>query len=53
MLVRLAHKHRVRLRRTYKRLGKVALIRHQRYAHAQQFKRANRMLRTLAPSWGV
>jgi hypothetical protein len=28
-------------------LGKFALIRHQRYAHAKQFKRANRALRTL------
>lgn len=27
--------------------GKFALIRHQPYAHAQQFKRANKTLRTL------
>ena len=29
------------------RVGKFALIKHQRYAHAKQFKRANRMLRKL------
>jgi IS5 family transposase len=29
------------------RVGKYALIKHQRYAHAKQFKRANRALRTL------
>ena len=28
-------------------MGKFALIKHQRYAHAKQFKRANRSLRTL------
>lgn len=28
-------------------MGKFALIKHQRYAHAKQFKRANRALRTL------
>lgn len=46
-LVRLADKHGVRLRQSYKRVGKFALIKHQRYAHAKQFKRANRALRTL------
>jgi IS5 family transposase len=46
-LVRLAHKHGVRLRQSYVRVGKFALIRHQRYAHAKQFKRANRALKTL------
>ncbi len=46
-LVKLAHKHGVTLRQSYKRVGKNALIRHQRHAHAKQFKRANRMLRTL------
>jgi IS5 family transposase len=35
------------LRQSYTRVGKFALIRHQRYAHAKQFKRANRALRTL------
>ncbi|MET4278906.1 putative TPR repeat methyltransferase [Bradyrhizobium sp. F1.2.2] len=28
-------------------MGKFALIQHQRYAHAKQFKRANRALKTL------
>jgi len=46
-LVKLAHKHGVTLRQSYKRVGKRALIGHQRHAHAKQFKRANRMLRTL------
>ncbi len=52
LLVRLAHRHGVRLRQSYTRLGKIALIRHQRYAHAKQFKRANRMLRTLRTQLG-
>ena len=46
-LVRLAHKVGLDLRQSYVRLGKQALIRHQRYAHAKQFKRANRALRSL------
>jgi transposase, IS5 family len=46
-LVRLARKHGVRLRQSYERVGKLALIKHQRYAHAKQFKRANKALRTL------
>ncbi len=46
-LVRLAKKHGVVLRQPYERVGKYALIAHQRYAHAKQFKRANRALRTL------
>ena len=46
-LVRLAEKHGLRLRQSYKRVGKFALIKHQRYAHAKQFKRANKALRTL------
>src|SRR5437667_3307810 len=37
----------VELRQSYARVGKSALIQHQRYAHAKQFKRANRALRTL------
>jgi len=37
----------VALRQSYARVGKFALIQHQRYAHAKQFKRANRMLRKL------
>ena len=35
------------LRQSYTRVGKFALIQHQRYAHAKQFKRANRALRKL------
>ena len=46
-LVRLARKHKIELRQSYQRVGKAALIRHQRYAHAKQFKRANRELRML------
>ena len=46
-LVRLAQRHGVALRQSYARVGKFALIQHQRYAHAKQFKRANRKLKTL------
>jgi IS5 family transposase len=46
-LVKLAQKHGIKLRQSYARVGKFALIRHQRYAHAKQFKRANRALKTL------
>src|SRR6266566_1869943 len=46
-LVRLAKAHGVALRQSYARVGKFALIKHQRYAHAKQFKRANRALKTL------
>ena len=46
-LVKLARKHGVTLRQSYKRVGKRALIGHQRHAHAKQFKRANRALRKL------
>ncbi|WP_188826608.1 IS5 family transposase, partial [Brucella endophytica] len=46
-LVKLARKNGVTLRQTYVRVGKLALIRHQRYAHAKQFKRAGKALRTL------
>jgi IS5 family transposase len=35
------------LRQSYQRVGKHALIAHQRYAHAKQFKRANRALKTI------
>ena len=47
ILVRLAKKHGVRLRQSYARVGKFALIDHQRYAHAKQFKRARRALKKL------
>ena len=46
-LVRLAKKHGIALRQTYARVGKYALIKQQRYAHAKQFKRAKRSLRRL------
>ena len=46
-LVRLAKKTGVELRQSYERVGKHALIAHQRYAHAKQFKRANRALKTI------
>jgi hypothetical protein len=46
-LVRLARKHGVALRQSYARVGKLALIGQQRYAHAKQFKRATKCLRTL------
>jgi len=46
-LVRLAKKHGLILRQSYARIGKHALIAHQRYAHAKQFKRANRALRKI------
>ncbi len=47
ILVRLANGAGIRLRQSYRRVGKFALIKHQRYAHAKQFKRANRALRML------
>src|ERR1700719_1574119 len=46
-LVKLAKKLGVKLRQSYTRVGKFELIRHQRYAHARQFNRANRALRKL------
>jgi IS5 family transposase len=46
-LVRLAKKLGVELRQSYARVGKFALIKHQRYAHAKQFRRAQRALRKL------
>lgn len=46
-LARLARKHGVALRQSYARVGKRALIAHQRYAHAKQLKRANRALKKL------
>jgi IS5 family transposase len=46
-LVKLAKKCGVELRQSYTRVGKFALIQHQRYAHAKQFKRAKRALRKL------
>ena len=46
-LVKRAKAHGVHLRQSYVRVGKFALIKHQRYAHAKQFGRAKRKLRTL------
>jgi len=46
-LVRQAKAAGIDLRQSYKRVGKYALIMHQRYAHAKQYKRANRRLRKL------
>jgi IS5 family transposase len=46
-LVKLARKTGLDLRQSYVRVGKFALIKHQRYAHAKQFKRANKALRKL------
>ena len=41
-LVKPAKRLGVELRQSYMRVGNFALIKHQRYAHAKQFKRANR-----------
>jgi transposase, IS5 family len=46
-LVKLARKTGVGLRQSYQRVGKRALIAYQRYAHAKQFKRAHRALKTI------
>ena len=46
-LVKLAKKHGIPLRQSYKRVGKRTLIMHQRYAHAKHYKRARKALRTL------
>lgn len=46
-LVALARKAGLDLRQSYTRVGKFALIKHQRYAHAKQFKRAGKALRKL------
>ena len=46
-LVSLADRRGVKLRQSYRRVGKFALIMHQRYAHARQFGRAKRSLRKL------
>src|SRR3546814_12357110 len=51
-LVRLAREQGVILRQSYTRVGKRALIKHQRYAHAHQFKRAGKALRALKTRLG-
>ena len=51
-LVRLAKKNGIRLRQSYARVGTIALIKQQRYAHARQFKRANRALKRIRTMLG-
>ena len=46
-LVRQATDQGIKLRQSYKRVGKDALIMHQRYAHAKHYKRARKKLKTL------
>ena len=46
-LVKQAKRAGIDLRQSYTRVGKRALIAHQRYAHAKQYKRARRQLRKL------
>jgi len=43
----LARRHGVKLRQSYVRVGKLALIKSQRYAHAKQFRRHRRQLKFL------
>lgn len=47
MLVRLAGEWGVQLRQSYRRVGKLALIKQGRYAHAKQHNRARRELKRL------
>src|SRR3546814_20094561 len=51
-LVRLAREQGVILRQSYTRVDKRALIKHQRYAHAHQSKRAGKALRALKTQLG-
>src|SRR3954451_10496738 len=51
-LVRLAKAHGLVLRQSYARVGKHALIRHQRSAHARQFNRAAKALRRIRTMLG-
>lgn len=46
-LVRLARQHEIKLRQSYSRLGPRALRKASAYAHARQFKRAKKEVRTL------
>jgi IS5 family transposase len=46
-LVKQARAAGLELRQSYVRVGKKALIQHQRYAHAKQFKRAGKQLKRL------
>jgi IS5 family transposase len=52
ILVRLAQRCGIKLRQSYARVGKFALIKHQRYAHAKQFKRHHGQLRLLRTRLG-
>ncbi|MDE2602194.1 MAG: IS5 family transposase [Bradyrhizobium sp.] len=51
-LNRLASRHGVRLRQSYSRVAKAAAMMAGRYAHAKQFKRHQRQLRTLRSRLG-
>src|SRR5690606_38945112 len=51
-LVKQAKKSGLKLRQTYERVGKYALIQCQRYAHAKQFKRANKARRKIGTYLG-
>ena len=51
-LVRLAGKSGVQLRQSYRRVGKTAFVRSQRYAHARQFNRARAQTRKLRTCLG-
>jgi IS5 family transposase len=51
-LVRLAKRHGLTLRQSYVRVGKFALIKHQRYRHAKHFKRAKACLRKIKTQLG-
>ena len=52
-LVRLAAHVGAELRQSYARVGKLALIKHQRYAHAHQFKRATEACAGSRPIWAA
>ena len=52
MLGREARPHGIKLRQSYVRVGKLALIKAQRYAHAKQFKRHKEQLKLLRTRLG-
>jgi IS5 family transposase len=47
LLVKQAVKEGIKLRQSYQRLGKIALVKQGRYAHAKQMRRARREMRKL------
>ena len=49
----LARRHGVKLRQSYVRVGKLALIKSQRYAHAKQFRRHRRSSSSCASAWAA